>query len=154
MMKSLELKIPPPVLALVIALLMWSASRLTVSTGVFGTTHVLLVTVLAGIGLSLDLLALSIFIRLRTSINPMQPHVASSMVTSGVYRVSRNPMYLGLTFSLSAWAAYLWFVWAFLGPVLFIAYITRFQILPEEKALTAMFGEEYEAYMKKVRRWL
>lgn len=153
-MKSLELKVPPPVLALVIALLMWSVSYLAHSAELIGVTRMVLVAVLAGIGLSLDLWALISFLQVKTTINPMKPRVTSSVVTTGVYRVTRNPMYLGLTFSLSAWATYLWFIVAFLGPVLFIAYINRFQILPEERVLSATFGKEYDAYRQKVRRWL
>lgn len=153
-MKSLELKIPPPVLAIVIAFLMWDVSSRAGTVEFHGIAHMLPVAVLAGVGLSLDLFALIGFLKAKTTINPMKPRVTSAVVTSGVYRISRNPMYLGLAFTLSAWAAYLWNLWAFLGPVVFIAYITRFQILPEERILSAAFGNEYEAFKQKVRRWL
>lgn len=152
--KILELKIPPPVVAIGIALLMWSVFNSASSAEFLGATHIILVVTLAGIGLSFDLLALGGFLQAKTTINPMKPRVTTSVVTTGVYSVTRNPMYLGLTFSLGAWATYLWLSWALFGPVFFVAYITRFQILPEERILSARFGKEYEAYMKKVRRWL
>lgn len=133
---------------------MWNVFNSAGSAEFFGMTHIILVATLAGIGLSFDLLALSGFLQAKTTINPMKPRVTTSVVTTGVYRVTRNPMYLGLTFFLIAWAAYLWAIWALLGPILLIAYLTRFQILPEERVLSAAFGKEYEAYKKKVRRWL
>jgi len=154
MIKILELKIPPPVVAIGIALLMWSVFNSASSAQFLGTAHMILVATLAGIGLSFDLLALGGFLQAKTTINPMRPRVTSTVVTTGVYRITRNPMYLGLVFFLGAWASYLWLSWALLGPVLFVAYITRFQIMPEERVLSATFGKEYEAYMKKVRRWL
>lgn len=76
------------------------------------------------------------------------------MVTSGVYRISRNPMYMGMVLFLTAWAVYLAAMLPFFGLLAFILYITRFQILPEERALHALFGDEYTAYAARVRRWL
>jgi protein-S-isoprenylcysteine O-methyltransferase Ste14 len=93
------------------------------------------------------------FRRARTTTNPMKPATASSVVTGGVYRHTRNPMYLGTAAVLLGWAAFLAVPWAFLGPVLFIAFITRFQIIPEERALAAKFGGEYTEYQERVRRW-
>jgi protein-S-isoprenylcysteine O-methyltransferase Ste14 len=63
-------------------------------------------------------------------------------------------MYLGLLCLLIAWAVYLPSLWAFAGPVLFVGYIGRFQIAPEERALSALFGAQYSAYQARVRRWL
>ncbi|HSB48970.1 MAG TPA: isoprenylcysteine carboxylmethyltransferase family protein, partial [Burkholderiales bacterium] len=90
----------------------------------------------------------------RTTINPMKPETTSSLVRSGVYGISRNPMYVGLLFVLAGWAAYLASAWALLGLVAFVPYMNRFQIAPEERALSALFGTEYTAYASKVRRWL
>jgi protein-S-isoprenylcysteine O-methyltransferase Ste14 len=75
-------------------------------------------------------------------------------VVSGPFRFTRNPMYLGLTSLLFAWATYLGSPLAVLGPVAFVLYITRFQIMPEEQAMAAKFGADYEAYRKTVRRWI
>jgi protein-S-isoprenylcysteine O-methyltransferase Ste14 len=78
----------------------------------------------------------------------------SSFVTSGIYRVTRNPMYLGMAMILVAWAVFLAAPWPFAGPVFWVLYMNRFQINPEEKILAAMFGEEYSRYAASVRRWL
>lgn len=84
----------------------------------------------------------------------MQPGKASALVTGSVYRLSRNPMYVGLALLLAAWAVYLSMLWPFLGPVLFVLYMNRFQIGPEERVMRGKFGEDYAAYAARVRRWL
>ncbi|KTF10191.1 methyltransferase family protein [Pseudoalteromonas sp. 10-33] len=90
----------------------------------------------------------------KTTVNPSKPEQASKLVTSGIYRISRNPMYLGFAFILAGWGVWLSSVWAMLGVVGFIGYLTLFQIMPEERALTKLFGEEFTAYKARVRRWL
>jgi protein-S-isoprenylcysteine O-methyltransferase Ste14 len=94
------------------------------------------------------------FARARTTVNPLQPDAASSLVSGGVYRWTRNPMYLGMALVLLAWAVYLSSVAALAVLPLFIVYINRFQIEPEERALQARFGAQFERYRKAVRRWL
>jgi protein-S-isoprenylcysteine O-methyltransferase Ste14 len=94
------------------------------------------------------------FRRARTTINPTQPQLTSSLVSSGIYTVTRNPMYVGLLLVLVAWAIVLSSAWALLGPVAYFFYIGRFQIAPEERALATLFGAEYAAYTSRVRRWL
>jgi protein-S-isoprenylcysteine O-methyltransferase Ste14 len=153
-MRILELRVPPPVVALLVALAMWGASRGAHSLPAAGLARLPLAGALAVVGAAFDLSGLLAFRRAQTTINPMKPQSASSMVRSGVYRVTRNPMYLGLVFLLCGWAAFLWSWWALLGPFAFAAYIARFQIAPEERALTKLFGAEYLAYKAKVRRWL
>lgn len=86
--------------------------------------------------------------------NPIRPTATSSLVTSGPFRLTRNPMYLSLGFYLLAWAAYLSSVWALLLVPVFMLYINEFQIKPEERALSSLFGPEYAAYKARVRRWL
>lgn len=90
----------------------------------------------------------------KTTVNPNKPEQASKLVTSGIYRISRNPMYLGFAFILAGWGVWLSSVWAMLGVIGFIGYLTLFQIMPEERALTKLFGEEFTAYKARVRRWL
>lgn len=79
---------------------------------------------------------------------------ALELNTHGVYRVTRNPIYVGLACVLLAWAAFLAVPWVLIGPFAFVAYITRFQIVPEEHALVTAFGEAYRRYRASVRRWL
>ncbi len=89
-----------------------------------------------------------------TTVNPSKPEQATNLVTSGVYRFSRNPMYVGFVFILLGWGIWLSSLWALLCVAGFIAYLTLFQIIPEERALTQLFGEDYIQYKNKVKRWL
>ena len=90
----------------------------------------------------------------RTTLLPMRPREATSLVTTGIFRWTRNPMYLGLAAALVGWAAFLSAAWPLLGPALFVLYVNRFQIRPEERVLTELFGAEYTNYTRRVRRWL
>lgn len=89
----------------------------------------------------------------RTTINPFRPDTATTLVTSGVYAWTRNPMYLGLLILLLGWAVILGSLSPFLGPVLFVPLMQKAQIGPEEQALRRLFGKEYEEYCSRVRRW-
>jgi protein-S-isoprenylcysteine O-methyltransferase Ste14 len=153
-MRFLELKVPPPAVALLTGLAMWLAARVAVTPAAPQQLRLPLAIALALVGAAFDLSALIAFRRARTTIDPMKPQSTSSFVRSGVYRLTRNPMYVGLAFLLCGWAAFLWSGWALIGPLAFMAYIGRFQIAPEEKALTALFGAEYLTYQARVRRWL
>ena len=84
----------------------------------------------------------------------MSPEKSSALVCTGIYKYSRNPMYLGMALLLLAWAIYLASAWALLGVLAYVLYITRFQIIPEERVMEKLFGQEYLAYKAKVRRWL
>ena len=108
----------------------------------------------AAVGVSLDAVALFHFLRNRTTINPLKPESASALVTGGIYRLTRNPMYLGLATLLLAWAIYLGNLAALAGVPVFILYMNGFQVAAEERALEARFGAEYAAYRARVRRWL
>jgi len=153
-MRALELRIPPPVVAILIAAAMWGVSSHQPSLSLVPTMRQFLAAVLAVVGVSFDLLGLLAFHRSRTTINPMNPSKSSALVTGGVYRVTRNPMYVGLALLLTAWAVHLSALWPFAGPVLFVIYMNRFQIGPEERVMRSKFGEEYAAYAARVRRWL
>lgn len=153
-MASLDNRIPPPVLLVLTAALM--------ATVKFGPTTPYLPTALKwgltgafflGAGV-FGAPAFSAFGKAKTTIDPVKIERASSLVTTGIYRVTRNPMYVALTFLLCSWAAWLNQPLAILGPVVFALYITRFQILPEERTLTQKFGKSYDDYRRSVRRWL
>ncbi|MGC1817054.1 MAG: isoprenylcysteine carboxylmethyltransferase family protein [Casimicrobiaceae bacterium] len=133
---------------------MWSISRHAGAPAAPALVRVPLAVALALAGAAFDVSGLMAFLRARTTVNPMKPQSASAMVESGIYRVTRNPMYVGHVFILFGWAAFLWSWWALPGPFVFAAYIRRFQIAPEEKALSRLFGAEYLAYKARVRRWL
>jgi len=94
------------------------------------------------------------FRRAKTTVNPLKPDAASALVVRGVYRWTRNPMYLAMLLLLIAWVCIV-SNWAALAMLpLFVAYLNRFQIGPEERALQARFGAEFESYRRQVRRWL
>lgn len=94
------------------------------------------------------------FIRSKTTVNPLQPQKASTLVISGVYRISRNPMYLGMLLFLCAWALYIGNPLSGVGAVLFGVVMNVFQIAPEEKVLSEKFCKAYLDYCSKVRRWI
>jgi protein-S-isoprenylcysteine O-methyltransferase Ste14 len=153
-MKTLELKIPPPIVALLGAVAMWGIASVSPSLDIplfiRKVTAGVLLLVAAGIALP----GFVAFIRARTTINSMKPKATSSLVTGGIYRFTRNPMYVSVLFILVSWAIFLSSPWALIGTVAFVLYINRFQIKPEERVLAVMFGTAYSEYKGRVRRWL
>ena len=99
-------------------------------------------------------LALGAFIRARTTVNPLAPEEAATLVTTGLYRISRNPMYLAMAAILTGGAFLMGNLSAFVAPILFVWLMTEFQIKPEERALQARFGEAFDAYRIRTRRWI
>lgn len=150
----MHLKIPPPVAALVCALMIWGSAKLIAPATWHSNIQNGMAIVLAAIAVMIDLSALTGFIRSRTTIDPRYPHKTSWIVTTGIYRHTRNPMYLGLALLLTALAIYLGTVAGLLVVALFVWYTTIFQIMPEEKVLETQFGEDYLDYKARVRRWL
>ena len=153
-MNSMELKVPPPLVGLLVAAAMygiaWAVPPFPFATAIKAAAAV----VLALAGGAIDVAGLFAFRSAKTTINPLKPQNASSLVSGGIYRYTRNPMYLGMLFFLVAWAVYLAQPVALLGPMAFVLYITRFQIIPEERVLAGLFGGEFAAYKARVRRWL
>ena len=153
-MPSLELKIPPPVVALVVVAAMWLLSRFGMLVDMPASWRIGAALVMAAIGAAFDVAGIIAFRRAKTTVNPMKPEKSAALVVSGVYRITRNPMYVGMVFILLAWAVFLASPWGLFGPLAFAAYITRFQIKPEERVLAARFGPEFASYQARVRRWL
>jgi len=151
---QLENRIPPPIVAVCAAALMLGMAWVAPALAFELPWRVPVAVIVAVAGGSLDLVALAHFLRARTTINPLKPGNASALVVRGIYRVTRNPMYLGLAALLLAWAIYLSSLAALGVLPLFVAYMNRFQIAPEERALQARFGAEFDAYRTRVRRWI
>lgn len=153
-MSALELKIPPVALALLVGAAMWGAAVWV--PGLAGPLPrlpaVALLLVLAGALVAV--LGVASFRRAKTTVNPTTPGAASALVDSGIYRYTRNPMYLGLLLVLAGWGLWLAHALALLGLPAFVVYMNRFQIVPEERALTAVFGDAFAVYRQKVRRWI
>lgn len=153
-MHALELKIPPPVVALLMAGAMWGVSLAAPMAYMPEGIRVFAGIAIAIAGIASAISGVIAFRRARTTVNPFKPETSSSLVTSGIYRFTRNPMYVGLTLVLLGWAVFLPSVWTLLGPLVFVLYMTRFQIVPEERALAGLFGATYSEYRAKVRRWI
>ncbi len=153
-MPMLDQKIAPPVVGALTAAAMWGLAALgpqiTIPSGLKYAAVATLVTT----GLAFSVSGIRAFRASRTSISPLASAQGSALVTEGVYRISRNPMYLGVACLLLAWAVHLSALLPFAGIIAFILYITRFQIMPEERALAETFGEQYSTYAARVRRWL
>lgn len=105
-------------------------------------------------GLLIDISAILSFRKVRTTINPLRPKATSSLVDVGIYRFTRNPMYLGLVLILLGVSSYYASPFSLVVIIAFMVFITRFQIVPEERAMFKLFGEEFSNYQNKVRRWL
>ena len=154
-MSFLELKIPPPVVALVAGLVMAG-----LALGGFWPMALhpawryFAAAALFGLGVALLLTAGRLFFKAKTTVLPYKPEKTSKLIVAGVYRYSRNPMYLAMLLALGGWGVFLddWLAMAALP--LFALYMTRFQIMPEERALVGLFGVEYQDYMHRVRRWV
>ena len=153
-MRSLELKVPPPAVALVIAVLMWLLSLAAPALAFAIPARTLIAIILAAAGVATAIAGVVTFARAKTTVNPTTPERSSSLVSWGIYRMTRNPMYLGLLLELTAWAIFLSSALPFLLLPVYMLYINRFQIAPEERALTSLFGREYAAYQSRVRRWI
>jgi protein-S-isoprenylcysteine O-methyltransferase Ste14 len=153
-MRALELRIPPPAVAALMAGAMWGISAFAALIAAPAFIRVVAAAIIALVGGVFSIAGIISFRLARTTINPMKPETTTSLVCSGIYRLTRNPMYVGLLFVLVAWAVFLSSAWALLGPLAFVLYMNRFQIAPEERVLSAMFGTEYSAYKSTVRRWL
>ncbi|MBE9609971.1 isoprenylcysteine carboxylmethyltransferase family protein [Chitinilyticum litopenaei] len=153
-MHALELKIMPMPLTAVVGLLMWGLATALPGLQIVLPMHGVTALLLALAGLLLVFGSAVFFRRARTTLDPRQPAQADTLITKGLFRISRNPIYLGFLLLLLAWFEYL----ANLAclPLLpaFVYYLNRFQIIPEERALTARFGAAYQAYCQQVRRWL
>ena len=153
-MRSLELKVPPPAVALLFGFLMWLASSQAGPLAVSFGPRVPVALVLACLGLVCGISGMLTFWRAKTTMNPIKLAATSSLVTAGPYRFTRNPMYLSLLLYLLAWAVHLSNLLALLFLPVFVLYMNRFQIEPEERVLSSLFGPQYAAYRERVRRWL
>ena len=146
--------IPPLILTFIIGAVML-VSKTLLGVSVISFPYASIITMLLiTIGCIPFSGAVYLFIKARTTVNPTQPDTSSSLVTHGIYRFTRNPMYLGFLLWLMAWGIYLEDLMAISGPLFFYWYINRYQIPFEETALKDHFGTRYEMYCKKTRRWL
>ncbi|CCK76734.1 MAG: isoprenylcysteine carboxylmethyltransferase family protein [Oleispira antarctica] len=156
-MKFLQLKCPPPIvmlLSMVFSLVLSQRGLDFMQQQVADLSNLIwpLIFLIAGIGLAM--LGVKEFLVQHTTLNPLDPSRSSSLVVSGVYQLTRNPMYLGMLVVLLGWGDFLDNFLAYSGALIFFVYMTAFQIKPEEAAMLEKFGESFKQYCQSVRRWL
>ena len=150
----MKLLIPPPILTLISATLMLIVSKYFNKANLILNQHNQFALFFLIVALIIILISIAKFIKIKTTISPLKPNKTSILVDSGIYKHTRNPMYLGLLLILFSLFLYLKNFLSFLVLPLFVIYITKNQILPEEKVLENLFGEQYKKYKNKVRRWI
>ncbi|PIE42909.1 MAG: protein-S-isoprenylcysteine methyltransferase [Gammaproteobacteria bacterium] len=153
-MHSLELKIPPVAQAIIIGALMVIAAKFLPRIDINPLLQWVSIGLLLLVGMYFGVAGIVEFRRQKTTVDPRYPGNASELVDTGIYRLSRNPMYVGIALLLVAIVLYFRSPFLLLGVVVFMAYMTRFQIMPEEAHLSKVFGAKYDDYKSRVRRWL
>ncbi len=151
---NLELKVIPVIQVFIVLVLMYILEKALPSLSYTFQYSLFASIFIFAIAMVVGLLAVYCFRQHKTTVDPSAPEKASQVVDTGIYAYSRNPMYLALVLVLISVAVYRQNVINFSVIPLFILYITKYQILPEERALTSLFGEEFKAYCLKVNRWL
>lgn len=153
-MEKLELKIPPVAVFGLFAVLMWLAAAVTADHAFNATFRSALIATLLLASAVFGLGGVLWFKRAGTTVHPLKPEKSSSLVTGGIFRLSRNPMYLALLLALLAWGLYLSNLYSLAVCLLFVPWMNRFQIRPEERAMETLYGEDFLRYMAATRRWL
>ena len=148
----METKIPPPIVTLVFGLSIYF------SRGIFQVVEIkysfyfgILLLIL---GFIILISAVRLFRKDETTVNPLSPEQATKLVTDGIFKYSRNPMYLGMALVLGSIAIFFNLIGGIILVALFCAYITKFQIIPEERAMRDLFSHDFELYIKSTRRWI
>ena len=153
-MQALELRIPPVVQVIVITAFMWILSSALPNLSFVLDSAPLVAMVVAAAGVIFSVLGVLKFRSAGTTVDPRVPSHSASLVTGGVYRISRNPMYVGFLLVLVAWGILLGNFASFVLLPIFVVCMNRFQIRPEERHMREKFGEAYSRYQAQVRRWI
>ena len=148
----METKIPPPIVTLVFGLSIYF------SRGIFQVVEIkysfYFGILLLLLGFVILISAVRLFRKDKTTVNPLSPEQATKLVTDGIFKYSRNPMYLGMALLLGSIAVFFNLIGGIILIVLFCAYITKFQIFPEERAMRDLFSDDFDKYTKATRRWI
>jgi protein-S-isoprenylcysteine O-methyltransferase Ste14 len=153
-MKNLELKIPPVAVMAIVGAAMWLVSIVLPRVNFYNSFRKAIVIIFALTGAAFGIMGLLSFRLAKTTFDPMKPDSSTSLVTSGVYSITRNPMYVGLLSLLTAWGFFLGSAYSLFLTAAFVFYMNKFQIEPEERALKSIFGDAYDDYVLRIRRWL
>ena len=148
----METKIPPPIVTLVFGLSIYF------SRGIFQAVEIkysfYIGILLLILGLAVLIFVVRLFRKDKTTVNPLSPEQATKLVTDGIFKYSRNPMYLGMVFILSSMAVFFNLIGGIILIALFCIYITKFQIIPEERAMSNLFSQDFNKYKQATRRWI
>jgi protein-S-isoprenylcysteine O-methyltransferase Ste14 len=147
-------RVPPPVFLLTTGALMWFVAHSAFAASFAFPYSIILAIPLAAVGIAIDVVSLRQFRAVETTISPLKPENATSLVRDGMFSVSRNPMYLGMLFILLGWGVWLGSASNVALLLLFVLTMNFLQIKPEEAVLRSLFGQEYENYCEEVRRWI
>jgi protein-S-isoprenylcysteine O-methyltransferase Ste14 len=153
-MRWLELRVPPVGVVAGAALLMWVLARLIPAVHYPFPARTIVGLAIALLGVCITAAAVLQFRNARTTVNPMTPEAATTLVRAGLFAYTRNPMYLGFGLLLAGFAVYLANAVSALVLPAFVLYLTRFQIEPEERSMVEVFGPQYADYKRTVRRWI
>ena len=145
-------KIPPPIVTFICGLTIYFSK--TFFNQFFSYNNNIISLFLLVFGLSIFILAIKAFSRQKTTVNPLEPRQASSLVISGIFKFSRNPMYLGMLIILLSLSWKFNLIGGMIISLFFYIFITKFQIIPEEAAMNELFGNEFINYSNKTRRWI
>tara|TARA_Y200000002_G_C22498039_1_gene585913 strand:- start:36 stop:479 length:444 start_codon:yes stop_codon:yes gene_type:complete len=146
---SLDTKIPPPIVTIIILsiIYLFDVNEYNLNTDIISI-------VILFIGIIFIISAVIQFVDRKTTVNPTKPHKTTILVITGTYKITRNPMYLGMLLIIISFAFYKTSIISLILIPFFIFYINKFQIEPEEYEMRKKFGKEYEDYCKKVDRWI
>jgi protein-S-isoprenylcysteine O-methyltransferase Ste14 len=145
-------KIPPPIVTFICGLAIYFSKTFFIQFFSYNNNTISLFLLI--LGLTVFILAIKAFNRQKTTVNPLEPRQASSLVSSGIFKYSRNPMYLGMLIILLAISFKFNLVGGIVISLFFYLFITKFQILPEEEAMNELFGDEFIEYSTRTRRWI
>tara|TARA_B100000700_G_scaffold60889_1_gene66648 strand:- start:3968 stop:4414 length:447 start_codon:yes stop_codon:yes gene_type:complete len=148
----METKIPPPLVTLVFALSIYFSRGMFPAVEAQYSSYFGIFLLLLGFFILIS--AVRLFRKDKTTVNPLSPEQATKLVTGGIFKHSRNPMYLGMGFVLGSMAVFFNVIGGIILISLFCVYITKFQIIPEERAMSELFSEEFDRYVQKTRRWI
>ena len=148
----METKIPPPLVTLVFGMSIYFSREMFPAIEIQYSLYLGIFLLLSGFFILVS--AVRLFRKDETTVNPLSPEQATKLVTDGIFKYSRNPMYLGMAFVLGSIAVFFNLIGGIILVALFCAYITKFQILPEERAMRDLFSDDFDKYTKVTRRWI
>jgi protein-S-isoprenylcysteine O-methyltransferase Ste14 len=148
----METKIPPPIVTLIFGFATYLSRKIFPEIEIQYSSFFGIFLLLLGFFILIS--AVKLFRNDKTTVNPLSPEQATKLVTNGIFKLSRNPMYLGMAVILASVAVFFNIIGGIISMALFCLYITKFQIIPEEKAMKELFAQDFEQYMQATRRWI